>query len=340
LDTAFALSSAEALDTDQLPGPVHIADTVQSGHALFATSVQTTKKARLLLKPHGPAPKKALVNVLSSKAPCIRQELKTAWSGTSTFLAFQAKVQELDQGAIFSSKDRHEVLCGRCGKPSLQQGDNDITRLIEHRKSESCKRSTIPMIAKLDSFFSLSTMSMSSMVGSTSSSRAGTRPVRMACPGIGKRQSRFIPLYILDTAAPSGGAPPRFQLEKTIIDSRHAAGLYPLSESKLFDQVKAEERSQAVWINHSLTLTVTSPHCLTHCLMPSDGDVLPCYECAKILKVHTFQNALNHVRKLEESGKVKDAKFTPISRRDPVLGDIYARQSGLKELLVCQCLLC
>jgi hypothetical protein len=288
--------------------------------------------------------KKKVVHIHASvepaSEPITHQPGDPEWFGTPEHIQFQHKVQQIDREAEFSRKIRWEVTCSRCRETSTQRGDNDVTRLVEHRSSQKClaaasggKRQAITGFlgtAKPDTPLTSSTPSTSS-IPSTSSHK----PIRIACPGIGKTQNMWIPLYLKNTAASCGGAPPRQTLRKRITDARLSLNLSPFTPEDLATKVAAEERRAALWINSSSTLTVFSPECLKDVVMHPDGVALPCASCISVLKVHAFQTALKRIEKSTTSGKVKQHKFTPKAFRDPILGEIYASHTGIKELLVC-----
>jgi hypothetical protein len=274
----------------------------------------------------------SVVSVDTDPTPIIHLPGDPEWFSTPEYIQFQQRVQRVDRDAEFSRKTRLMVTCSRCRGTSTQQEDNNTTRLVEHRSSQKCiaaasggKRQTITGL--------LRTTELDSPSAFSTSSTASQQSIRIACPGIGETQNKWIPSYLKNTAAACGGAPPRQTLQKKVIDTKCSLGLPTFTPEDLAKRVAAEERRAALWINSPSTLTVFSPKCLKDVVMHPDGMALPCASCTGVLKVHQFQNALKRVERSILSGIVKQHKFTPKAFRHP-LSDIFAKHAGVQELLV------
>ncbi len=242
------------------------------------------------------------------------------WFKNTQFRAFQTKIRADDPHAEFSWTDRRVVRCSRCLKPVTMRADNNTERWKEHRRSDHCKKAKSGQNFLTSFFRRVSPTEAASKAPKTSSG---------ACPGLSYVQDSRIPQYLSRTVVPSGGAPRRDVLRAEILhDHKRLRRKSKLSPKQLHARVLAAERAQAKWLNHHTSGTVSSSKCHKRGLVSPSGQVQPCTECMKILRLKIFRNALR-----KPAPKRGHAKFTPVAYRDPVGGQSYLRHIDVQELM-------
>ncbi|OSC97160.1 hypothetical protein PYCCODRAFT_1440446 [Trametes coccinea BRFM310] len=244
-------------------------------------------------------------------------------------MRFRKKITDDDRKADFSYHDQRVVRCSRCLRTVTMRSANDTERWREHRRSKRCvdAKGSQQFITQ---FFRRgppapveSSPARTKRPGSSGTSAA-------ACPGLSFSQDARIPDYLSRTVVPSGGAPRRDVLRLEIIrdHARARATRGKLSQKQLTLRVLAQERAQAKWLNHHTTGTVTAAKCQKVARISANGDISPCSECTKLLRLKTFTNALRKRRP-----KVENAKYTPKAYRNPVAGEAYLRHRDVQGLM-------
>ncbi|KAI0059300.1 hypothetical protein BV25DRAFT_1809175 [Artomyces pyxidatus] len=134
----------------------------------------------------------------------------------------------------------------------------------------------------------------------------------------------------------TGGAPPRPVLKKLLLQKspRPTASFTSRrgrrrNSANLHAQILAAERAQAKWTNDHFVGAVYSAQC-THLGRAVEGTslVAPCTPCRMVSRVKTFRNALRR-----RAPSLKNAKYTPKSYRNELVGKAYARHTDVQELM-------
>ncbi|KAM5544147.1 hypothetical protein V8D89_002196 [Ganoderma adspersum] len=239
---------------------------------------------------------------LKVSAPIRIKPPEPKWFADHAFQTFRRKIQDDDPRADFSRKSQREVICSRCLKPVTMRKNNDTLRWKEHRHRP----------------------------GTAQKHQPRSNPVPgPPCPGLGFVQDERIPKYLARTVVPCGGARRRDILKAEVLRAHARTGRRKqLSLKQLNLCVLAAERAEAQWFNHHTTGTVTSSECQRRGHLSSSGDILPCSDCMKVLKLKLFMNAL---RKAPPQRGY--AKFTPKAYRNPVVGEAYLRHRDVQELM-------
>lgn len=81
-------------------------------------------------------------------------------------------------------------------------------------------------------------------------------------------------------------------------------------------------------MNYHATGVVTSAKCQKQGNLSPSGEVLPCSDCNKILRLKIFKNALR-----KPAPAPQNAKFTPRSYCNPVAGEAFLRHEDVQELM-------
>lgn len=244
---------------------------------------------------------------------------KPRWFGDKAFRKFKQKIQLDDRNADFSWRDRLVVRCSRCLKTVTMRAENDTERWREHRRSGRCRN------AKGGQSFITQFFRNQPPAKTTSS----TKVVSTSCPGLSYAQDPRIPRYLARTPVPSGGAPRREVLRLQVLhEYARTRNRNKLSPKQIQSRVLAQERSQARWLNYHANGVVTSAKCQKKGKLSPSGEVLPCSDCNKILRLKIFKNALR-----KPAPAPRNAKFTPWSYWNPVAGEAYLRHEDVQELM-------
>ncbi|TFY77278.1 hypothetical protein EWM64_g6734 [Hericium alpestre] len=246
------------------------------------------------------------------------------WFTDDDFVKFKKKVIKLDPKAEFSSRDPRLVRCGRCGKWTEVRYKNSMDRFKEHRQLKRCQATKIDQ-PSLSVFFPKS-----------SPAKPKSEPSH-PCPGLGYTTDPHITIYLTRTAAPCGGVPHRSTLKVQVL--RQAARMPPhpglskrcnvLKPEALQKRILAAERAQAKWINDHFIGAVFSAKCLHHAAPSLDSRLIsPCAACISILGLKVFRNALRRPMPFR-----KNAKFTPKTYRNELLGKAFQRHTDVQELM-------
>lgn len=148
---------------------------------------------------------------------------------------------------------------------------------------------------------------------------------RVLCPGIGAVDDLRVETYIERTAASGGGGKSVSSIAQDIFNTAFAR----LSEPERRQVLDAQEHSHT-WINkHGMDpVRVYSRSCLQEVVDLSPHRSLPCKECRGVLSSRAFKTAIHRPRP-------DDSRYihTPYRFRSALLGQIYARTIGVRDLL-------
>lgn len=235
---------------------------------------------------------------------------------------FSEKVFDLDPAAEVQPNGL-SVRCGPCGIWINLRAPNEIRRFLEHRKTGACQKSrNSGWIATSLSRFGFKVVPKPELIPSP-------KPlmVSVPCPGLTRSANPKVNQYLSRTAMPGGGARSKLALSLLVFGRKWVE--LNLKECKVVLRRVALEYQ---WINSHAAGSVHSKNCEASVQQPQgesgERDPSPCSSCLALLRNHRFQSAIN--RKCPEDAKLK---FVPIAYRCPVLGDIYAKHMGVRELI-------
>jgi hypothetical protein len=130
--------------------------------------------------------------------------------------------------------------------------------------------------------------------------------------------------------AVGGGAPSRTNIARVLFGVDAAYGLLSDTDKKM---VLCQEESLFQWKNSRAVGAVFSTKCSKDVAgRQGDGELLLCVQCHDLLKLHTFQVALN--KRMPADANMK---YTPNNHRDPEVGDIYLKVKGVRDLVETVC---
>ncbi|KAJ6615754.1 hypothetical protein B0H10DRAFT_2220087 [Mycena sp. CBHHK59/15] len=149
-------------------------------------------------------------------------------------------------------------------------------------------------------------------------------PQRRACPGLTAVDSQHIPSYLQRTAWVGGGGRALTVIAKEKFKKLFSA----LSKSKK-KEVADTQLHEHRWRNDHTNLRVFSARCRKEVLEPTGGSrVLPCSECSAVLSIKGFKQSTRRPVPAD-----KDYIYVNDKYRNQLLGELYARSIGLKEII-------
>ncbi|KAF7291444.1 hypothetical protein MIND_01289500 [Mycena indigotica] len=148
---------------------------------------------------------------------------------------------------------------------------------------------------------------------------------RVPCPGIGPDDDIRVTTYLERTAVSGGGGQ-----SVTALSKQFFKRFFSRLDSKQRRQVLDAQEQSHTWENkhHSLPVRVYSRTCKKLVCDLSPLRTAPCRECQQVLRSRSFKTAI-HRPKPEDRHYV----HTPYRFRSPLMGQIYARAIGVKELI-------
>lgn len=239
------------------------------------------------------------------------------------FNNFKKKILKDDDRAKFGTKNSvSKVWCSSCAKWLEMKALYDYQRWDEHRATKACKSRQSSGLSQLQvgDFFSARPKSQPK-------ERAETPPEDPPCPGLSLNSYPLVRRYLRRVSTPGGGAPSRHRIAKALWpklgEERSKWKHLSLSRRGI---VLRREQTLYAWINHFETGTVASSHCAG--TRPVSSADTPCESCSSLLSLHTFQNQLN-----KKMPKEENMKYVPKEYRNKVLGEIYLKYKGVRQLL-------
>jgi hypothetical protein len=255
-----------------------------------------------------------------------QKELNVA-ARTSTFVPqssrvgnFRAKVLNDDGNAEFDNEDVRRVRCSHCAEWVVMRALYDTRRWTDHRATAKCTKARCA---------GLSTRSLFSLGFAKASGRKVIPPPEMQplpCPGLTRESNEKIGIYIARATASGGGAPSRIRIAKELLELEDVEwGDLSASEQRM---VIRRELTLHKWKIGRSVGAVFASDCFRDVSAPIGGDPEPCSPCQKLLKLHTFQVAIN--RRMPDASKMK---YVPKAHLDEVLGKLYLQFHGVRELI-------
>lgn len=245
---------------------------------------------------------------------------------------WKAKLRQLDSLVEFDERNPRSARHSICGDFIKMKDIGDTTRFKEHmktctaekqkRKAQSSATAATGSAGSTPSLFAFGFRKASKEDLKVENKRKPA--VRtILCPGLTEADDSRIPSYLYRTSATGGGGQSITEISKE---------LYGLSFRNLASNVKDEvldlQQLGHKWRNDHRRFRVFSKECREKVADPGSGRILPCDNCLHILTLKSFKTAIRR-RVKDESNYI----YTPKMHRDSVLGQIYARTIGLKEII-------
>ncbi len=259
-------------------------------------------------------------------------------------------IRELDPSVEFDEKEIRRFRCSRCGEWRLVKRAYDLGRHEDHwnkdcsalrtksttngtksRRSKVASAASNPPNAKRPSLFALGftksvTKSGSSLptpkTKSTSSATIPSAP-EIPCPGITPQDSKQLEAYLDRTAAVGGGGKSISHLALVRFGCKFSELTPEQKDQILVDQIKTH-----TWSNYHKHRRVFAVNCQKTVPDHSPKHSPACTNCRAVLNSKKFQTALRRQGPDDEN-----YSRTNFMWRNPVLGKIYARVVGLKEII-------
>ncbi|KAF9034205.1 hypothetical protein BDZ89DRAFT_1111113 [Hymenopellis radicata] len=307
----------------------------------------------------------------SRTAKLERKQRKSLTDGTfhvneAKLEAWKKKVSQVDQAVEFDRKDIRRYRCSRCGEWRLVKRPyefgrfkthwtTDCAALSEHKaekgsvmddsthttkKQQPSKKKTTKKNHAINtpSLFSMgfgkkapkSTTSKPAPRGvsttSTPTSADATTPLQskdVPCPGLTTADHKLLDQYLERTAAPGGGG----KSLSALTLARFGCTYAELNDEQK-DEINLAQNRSHTWINYHELHRVFASDCLKSVPNRSPDRPLPCQRCTAVLNDRAFKNALRRKPTTEDNYNHTNFRF-----RNPVLGKIYARVRGLKDII-------
>lgn len=268
-----------------------------------------------------------------------RERRKALKDGTLTINesareVWKAKLRQLDSLVEFDEKNLRSARHSICGDFIKMKDIGDTTRFKEHMKTctaEKRKRQA-QTSATTSSSAGLSAPSLFAF-GFRKASKEDLKENKIKkpavqtvlCPGLTEADNSHITSYLYRTSASGGGG-------QSITDiSKELYGLFFRDlASNVKDEVLDMQQLGHKWRNDHRRFRVFSKECREKVIDPgsNSGRISPCDKCLHLLTLKSFKTAIRR-RVKDESNYI----YTPKMHRDSVLGQIYARTIGLKEII-------
>jgi hypothetical protein len=234
---------------------------------------------------------------------------------------FQTKATGDNPHAEFDPHDLRRVRCLACATWVIMRALYEVRRWKEHRNSPRCQS---------QQQHGLVNKSIQNFFSSSPTVAALSNICNYPCPGLERERNPRISSYLKRSMAVSGGAPSRTNIAHVLFGVDAAYGLLSDTDKKM---VLRQEESLFQWKNSRAVGAVFSTKCSNDVAgRQGDGELLPCVQCHDLLKLHTFQVALNKCMPADAN-----MKYTPNNRRDPEVGDIYLKVKGILDLVETVC---
>ncbi|KAF8148090.1 hypothetical protein B0H34DRAFT_669139 [Crassisporium funariophilum] len=244
------------------------------------------------------------------------------------FRAWKDKILATDPGAEFLPGNftvaRHSI----CGTPVKVKEPYDFVRWKKHledcnKKIESKKGPKF----KTPSLFTLGFVTQSSKkTGAAEAKKEAKHQAQVPCPGITEADNPNIVQYLQRTGDLGGGG-------------RSLPVIAQVLFGKLFSELKSKLKKQKVvdlqmhewkWRNDHANLRAFSASCQKKVAdrSPANKRSKPCSECHTVLHSKAFKNATRRPIPTDKNIIFVNSRF-----RNPLLGKIYARTIGVREIV-------
>ena len=236
---------------------------------------------------------------------------------------WKQKLLTNDPHVEFHPKDIRQARHLICGEYVLMKDACDATRWHEHLKKCVMSSKKRKPSGGTRSLLKMGFESMRMAAGSQKHNK--TEPaITCPCPGITEIDDPRLPIYLRRTGVLGGGARSVKVIAGEIYNKLHSK-LGRKGKQRVLDAQQHEQK----WRNDHQNLRVFAVDCEHTVPVPGPAE-LPkfCATCGSVFASGAFKNALRKPPPDE-----KNYIFTNHRFRSPVLGKIYARTVGLKDLI-------
>ena len=239
---------------------------------------------------------------------------------------WKEKVLNDDPAAKFDPSNLHLVRHSICGRDILVKEMYDATRWRKH--IEDCvptKRRKIDPTAGMPTLPDMASKfgwKMTKIEKPTKEPAPKIQP--LACPGLTEVDNRLVPIYIQRTGAKGGGS----QSVTVIAKDRFGKKFSKLNQKKQRQVLDLQEHEQT-WRNDHGNSRVFSVTCIHYVSPAHQGGLVRPYEpCIALLRDRRFQSVLQKPLPNDSNYIYNNHRF-----RNQVLGELYARTIGLREII-------
>jgi hypothetical protein len=235
---------------------------------------------------------------------------------------WKEKVLETDPNAEFDRSNLRAARHSACGRTVLMKDRYDATRWRAYVKK--CEKD-LKFRNKKASAGMTTLGKMGWKKTSDNSKTAGQKQPEKTqpCPGITEEDNGNVPKYLRRTGVLGGGA-----RSITIIALERFGKMFSKLGKKTKKEVVDTQIHEWKWRNDHANMRVFSTKCKHTVLDRAPERLLPCTACNTVLRSKGFKAALR--KPVPED---KNFIYTNHRFQDPVLGKIYARSIGLKEIV-------
>ncbi|KAJ7433925.1 hypothetical protein B0H11DRAFT_1758325 [Mycena galericulata] len=160
--------------------------------------------------------------------------------------------------------------------------------------------------------------------GKTAPQRRGSPRPTQPCPGLTTADSPYLLNYLQRTGAVGGGG-----RSVTAIAKEKFGKLFSALNNVKRKLVSDTQYHEHQWRNDHANLRVFSIRCKTDVVAAAPGSrPLPCSECSSVLRLKKFKTAIRRPAPDDANYIYVNDKY-----RNQLLGEIYARSIGLKEII-------
>ena len=261
----------------------------------------------------------------------LRQRFRSGEFEVSTrrLKEWKAEIHVDDPDAEFDPKNICHVRHSGCGRFFRVKEPYDLTRWRSHLKA--CKIGLKKKSANTQSLLGMGWFSSKKpekriKVTNKTPDSPDDSPINFEkpCPGLTKANNEKIAVYLSRTAAGSGGGTNIHSIAQKLFKT-----LFRHLSSKQKEEVFDEQQHGHTWKNDHQRLKVYATACHRTVQLPSPtAPTPPCSECNKVLHSKAFKNAIS-----KKEPKPENMVYVTMRNRSPVLGKLYARVVGLKELI-------
>jgi hypothetical protein len=237
-------------------------------------------------------------------------------------------IKELDEAADFDPHDICRVRHSACSKFIKVKDPYDLTRFKAHIKSCALKKR--PTLGNIPSLLRMGFMTVTpkkrkrtGSVDSGSSESEAEIPT-VPCPGLTVVENPRIGQYLRRTGVQGGGGRSLPKIAKEMFKRLFSN----LSGKKQRQQVLDKQMNEWKWRNDHMHSRVHLSGCSKEVPSRFDNPPKPCSPCLGLLRDRGFRNTIWKKPPPDENYIHVNHRF-----RNPVVGEIYARTLGVKELV-------
>lgn len=237
---------------------------------------------------------------------------------------WKKKILKDDENATFDSLDIRQVRHSGCGKFFRVKEAYDLTRWRTHLKT--CSKKPAKKSSNTKTLFSMGSWKLGKLESSVKTKAASSvEESKPPCPGLTEDNDEKIPEYLRRTTASGGGSKRIHDIAKDMFGR-----LFKALKNSEKEQVLQNQSHSQRWRNDHRSLRVYSTSCEKSVMVDKRGNRSPgpCPECASLLNLKAFREVLR-----KPTPKPKNQIYTNKLHRLPVLGSLYAKHIGLRDIV-------